>query len=39
MLGTILKIIKNWKAFGEDNIPSEQYKYGPDKLKIILLNF
>jgi hypothetical protein len=37
VLEIILKKIKNGKSSGKDNIPSELYKYGSDKFKIILL--
>jgi hypothetical protein len=38
-LETILNKLKNGKPSGEDNIPSELYKYAPEKFKTRLLKF
>jgi len=38
-LGTILNKLKNGKASGEDNTPSELYKYASEKCKTRLLKF
>jgi len=38
-LETILIKLKNWKASGEDNTPTELYKYASEKFKTRLLKF
>jgi hypothetical protein len=38
-LETILNKLKNWGVSGEDNTPSELYKYALEKFKTRLLKF
>ena len=38
-LKTILNKLKHWEASGEDNTPSELYKYASEKFKTRLLKF
>ena len=38
-LEKVLKLTKNGKSPGQDNINSELYKYAPEEIKLMLLQF